>query len=309
MVLLASKRVLIVGPEQGLVAAVAQELEAGNMPVSFVADHSLDWKDPAAAESLFEQHKPNLLLHELDLRAPHLLKPQSDSSRAEQVERAFHIAKACEKYDCVAMHLSDYHVFGGDTKNAYDEADPIAPLDKYGAMVAEVEQQFAGIVDKHLVLRFSWLIDPEGDNLFTHIQSALNSDRELPLSNYRRGAPTWQADARRVICGVVRQVMSGAENWGYFHYCSADSCNEVEFGQEVQAAFEELQAPKGRIVAHSTKDEGGFPLEPASATLNSRRICNNFGVHGRSWRQGLKAQISHWLDRQAEPEAARSTTG
>ncbi|MCW8195180.1 sugar nucleotide-binding protein [Proteobacteria bacterium 005FR1] len=307
MVLLASKRVLAIGPEQGLVATVAQELDAGNMPVSFVADHSIDWNDLNSVEALFDQHKPNLLLHEADLRTPSLLEAASASARAGQVERAYHLASACEKFGCVAMHLSDYHVFGGDTKNAYDEADPIAPLDSYGAMVAEIEQQFAGVLDKHLVLRFSWLIDPEGDNLFTRIVNALNSGLELPLSSYRRGAPTWQADARRVVSGVLRQVMAGAGNWGYFHYCSADGCNELEFGQEVQATFEELRAPSGRIVARAAREEGGYPLEPASATLNSRRICNNFGVHGRSWRQGLKAQISHWLDRQDERGEVRST--
>jgi dTDP-4-dehydrorhamnose reductase len=307
MVLLASKRVLIVGPEQGLVEAVAQELDAGNMPVFFVADHTIDWANAAAVDSLFQQHSPTLLLHEVGLRTTPLLDPGAGNSRADLVERANHLAIACNKYHCVAMHLSDYHVFGGDTKNAYDEADPVAPLDSYGATVAELERQFVSLVEKHLILRFSWLVDPEGDNLFTRILNTLNSGEELSLSSYRRGAPTWLADARRVICGVVRQVVSGAQNWGYFHYCSSDSCNEWEFGYEVQATFEELRAPTGKIIAHSVKEDGGYPLEPASATLNSRRIRNNFGVHGRSWRQGLKAQIIHWLDRQAEPEAVRST--
>lgn len=309
MVLLASKRVLIIGPEQGLIAAVAQELDAGNTPVSFVADHSVNWRDEEAVEALFRQHRPTLMLHSLDLRSSALLKPSANALRAMQVQRAHNLAKACANHGCMAMHLSDYHVFGGDTKNAYDEADSVAPLDSYGEMIAALEQQFVTLVDTHLILRFSWLVDSEGDNLFTSILAALNSGQELSLSSYRRGAPTWLGDARRVVCGVLRQVMSGAENWGFFHYCSADSCNEWEFGQEVQATFEELREPSGKILAHSVKEDSGFPAEPGSATLNSRRICNNFGVHGRSWRQGLKAQISHWLDRRAEPEATSSTAG
>jgi dTDP-4-dehydrorhamnose reductase len=307
MVLLASKRVLIIGPEEGLVAAVAQELDAGNMPVVFVADHTVDWQNVAAVAALFEQHKPTLLLHSVDLRSPALFKPGANALREALVQRAHNLAGACANYGCMAMHLSDYHVFGGETKNAYDEAESVAPLDSYGETIAALEQQFAEALEKHLILRFSWLIDPEGDNLFTRILTTLDCGEELSLSSYRRGAPTWLGDARRVVCGVLRQVMSGAENWGYFHYCSADNCNEWEFGQEVQATYEELRQPSGKILAHSVKEDSGYPMEPGSATLNTRRIRNNFGVHGRSWRQGLKAQISHWLDRQAESEAVRST--
>lgn len=309
MVAIASKRVLVIGPEQGLVAAVAQELDAANTPVTFVADHSIDWKDSAALERLFDKQKPHMLLHEIDLWHPSLLKSGAKDQRIALVERNRLLAAACAKRNCIAMYLSDYHVFGGDSKNAYDETDPPAALDSYGATIAELEQQYAGVVDKHLVVRFSWLVDAEGDNLFTRVLAALCNGDELVLSRYRRGAPTWRVDARRVISGVLRQVMSGSENWGCFHYCSTDSCNEWEFGQEVEASLAELRPSSGKIVADDVKESDGYPLEPASATLNGRRIRNNFGVHGRSWRQGLKAQISHWLDRQAtpEPEPAHSS--
>jgi dTDP-4-dehydrorhamnose reductase len=307
MTAVTNKRVLVIGPHYGLTAAVAQELDAGNMPVTFVADHTIDWKNEAAVQKLFSQQKPHMLLHEIDLHHPSLRKRRIGELRTALLQRNQSLAAACAKRECIAMNVSDYHVFGGDTKNSYDEADATAPLDGYGALIAGLEQQFVSTVDRHLILRFSWLIDAEGDNLFTRVLAALMRGDELMLSRYRRGAPTWRVDARRVICGMLRQVMSGAENWGYFHYCSADNCNEWEFGREVEATLAELHAPQGKILADDAKEISVHPLEPASATLNSRRIRNNFGVHGRSWRQGLKAQISHWLDRQAEIQPAQSS--
>lgn len=307
MVAIASKRVLVIGPEYGLVATVARELDANNTPVTFVADHSIDWHDATAVEQLFAKQRPHMLLHEIDFYQGDLLKAGAESERAALLRRNQTLAQICAQRACVAMFLSDYHVFGGDAKNAYDEIDQAAPLDSYGKFIAELEQQLIGSVDKHLILRFSWLIDAEGNNLFTRVLTALNKGGELPLSSYRRGAPTWRVDARRVISGVLRQVMSGAENWGCFHYCSADSCNEWEFGQEVEASLAELRPPSGKIVADEVKTNKGYPLEPASASLNLRRIRNNFGVHGRSWRQGLKGQITHWLDRQPEVDPIRSS--
>lgn len=308
MLATASKRVLVIGPEHGLAAAVARELEAGQSPLTFVADHTLDWSDPAAVQAVF-QSQPSFLLNEIDLRA---LASDEDICRELQgrlLERNQLLATFCAREGCAAMHLSDYHVFGGETKNAYDENDPVAPLDSFGNLVADLEAAFAGTLEQHLILRFSWLVDPAGDNLFTRILGALTDTDELVLSRYRRGAPTWRSDAQRVIAGVLRQMMAGAQNWGYFHYCSSDNCNEWEFGQEVEATLIDLQPASGKILADDLKQVSGFPLEPASATLNSRRIRDNFGVHGRSWRQGLKAQTSLWLDQRTQQQSASSLVG
>ncbi|MGQ9426836.1 sugar nucleotide-binding protein [Gilvimarinus sp. F26214L] len=305
MVAFANKRVLVTGPANGLVAAIAEELEAGNTTVDFVQENEINWDEPSAVDALFASHPPAVLLTGVDVEDPVLRG--GDLARQDLLLQRHHmLAFRCAQYGCIPFYLSDYHVFGGDTKNAYDEADPAAPLDSYGEFLAELEQKYARAVEKHLILRFSWLIDADGDNLFTRILTGLCSDDPVTLSPYRRGAPTWHSDARRVVCGVLRQVLSGAENWGYFHYSSADSCNEWEFGQEVAATLSELQDVPGSVQAEDDKDRETIPQEPASASLNSRRIRNNFGVHGRSWRQGLKAQVSRWLDRQAEADQARS---
>src|SRR5690606_8567987 len=206
----ASKRVLVIGPEQGLAAVVAQELDAGSMPVSFIPDRQVAWSDSAAVEELLQSQQATVLLNEIDFSTV------QEGGGEDLLCRNRNLAAACLRQDCIALHLSDYHVFGADTKNAYDEKDPVAPLDSFGSLVAELEQAFATAVERHLILRFSWLVDAEDRNLFTRILSALTAGEQLSLSRYRRGAPTWRADARRVIAGVVRQVAAGARNWGYF---------------------------------------------------------------------------------------------
>lgn len=293
-----SRRVLLVGPADGLLAQVAQELEATNMAVAFVTAGDISWQDRSDLDELFAREQPRLVLHEAGATAA-LLMPEADAERNDVVRRACLLGNACAHHSSAVMHLSSYYAFGGDTKSAYDESDPTAPQDSYGRFVVDLENAFISAVERHMILRFSWLIDPAGDNLFTRILAALQNGETLALSPHRRGAPTWKSDARRVICGVVRQVVSGAANWGCFHYSSSDNCSELEFGKEVQETLAELRDHGGRIIAAEEAEES-YPAEPASATLNSRRIRNNFGVHGRSWRQGLKAQISSWLDQRDE---------
>lgn len=294
-----TRRVFVVGPEKGLLAQVAQELEATNMAITFLPAEGVSWEDNAELEERFAREQPRFVLHETDIEDARLRSREADSDRAELVRRARLLGSLCARHGAPVMHLSSYYVFGGDTKSAYDESDPPAPLDSYGKFVVDLEEAFVTAVERHMILRFSWLIDTAGDNLFTRILRAMLDSQNLPVSPTRRGAPTWKSDARRVVCGVVRQVVSGAQNWGYFHYCSADPCIELEFAREVQETLAEIRDFKGEVVARDDEDDSDhYPLEPASAVLNSRRIRNNFGVHGRSWRQGLKAQINHWLEQQ-----------
>lgn len=297
-----SRRVLVFGPERGLLAQVAQELEATSIAISFIALEETSWQDKTDIEKHFGREQPRLVLHEAGIENALFLQPDADPERAEAVRRARLLGSVCAHRGCPVMHLSSYHVFGGDTKSAYDESDPPAPLDSYGRFIADLEEAFITSVERHMILRFSWLIDTAGDNLFTRILNALLKGEHLLLSNARRGAPTWKTDARRVICGVVRQVVSGAQNWGCFHYCSADPCTELEFADEVRDTLAEIRNFSGVVVPDETMPEDqdtSYPLEPANANLNSRRIRNNFGVHGRSWRQGLKAQINYWLEQQS----------
>lgn len=300
----AGKRVLIIGVDCEVAATVFESLDSGNQPVIGIKSNDVDWENSQEVQTLLETHDPFLAVNFIG--SP-LFVHDPQHSPVYLLTAIKNISSACAAADAVVMHFSDYHVFGGDKKNAYLEKDPVAPLDSYGEALVAIEQCFEASLEKILILRFSWIINTNTENILTKTLEGLISPDGVELTPYRRGAPTWQGDVVRVINTVIRQVMSGATNWGVFHYCSADTCNEVEFGQQVQAVFSELFEAKGEITSATVKldveslatsnDElagVGEPLEPISAALNCTRIKNNFGVRSRSWRQGLQEKITQW---------------
>jgi len=307
----AGKRVLIIGVDCEVAATIFDNLDSGNQPVTGIKSGDVDWGDYTEVLALLETHDPFLTVNFIG--SP-LFTHKPQHSPSYLIAAIKNISAACTAVNAVVIHTSDYHVFGDDKKNAYLEKDPVSPLDNYGEAMVAIEQCFQANLEKILILRFSWIININTKNILTKTLEGLINPEGVVLTPYRRGAPTWQDDIVRVINAVIRQVISGAMNWGVFHYCSADTCNELEFGQHVQAVFSELFEGKGDITGATAKidtessvaespasanDEAvdvGEPLEPTSAALSCTRIKNNFGVHSRSWRQGLQEKITQWAE-------------
>ncbi|GAB1267708.1 dTDP-4-dehydrorhamnose reductase [Aurantivibrio infirmus] len=302
---IASKRVLIIGVDSDVASKIFDGLDSGNQPVVGIKSSDIDWESSEEVGRLLETHTPFLVVNFLGTP---LFKLELEDPYPYFKSAIKNIASSCAAVNAIAVHISDYHVFGGDRKNSYLEKDPVSPLSDYGEMLVSAEKCFEESLESFLILRFSWIIDTTTENILTKTLKGLGSSEGVELSAYRRGAPTWQDDIIRVINTVIRQVMSGATNWGYFHYCSADTCNEFEFGQQVQTAYAEFLEAKGEIISaaatHEDETESNNSidtlkiksLEPISAALSCKRIENNFGVRPRSWRQGLTSRIKMWAE-------------
>ncbi|GAB1260679.1 sugar nucleotide-binding protein [Aurantivibrio plasticivorans] len=308
MVAISSKRVLVVCPdidssETALGYQIADLLEQGNVPVLSPSPTEINWGDIKDVKNYFAVHQPQVVLCALPLGTELFLRTQDANVREVYRATLANVAQAASMNGSAVIFLSDYHVFGGEAKSSYSHSDEASPLDEFGRYVLSLEQLFAEHLEKFIVLRFSWLIDIVGDNLLTQTLKTIFDGGTLHANRRRRGSPTWQQDALRVIHGVLRQIMAGATNWGVFHYCSADSCSEYEFASEVHALLSDVYSVKGQVESVDTGAdvvEGHYPglLEPASAVLACTRIKNNFGAHGRSWRQGLTASVNRWLELQ-----------
>ena len=281
--------------------ALAQTFESDAIPFVVVSPNQIDWSDAALVDELFARVSPFLLINTLSLDARY---------RAEHTAFAKQIATASSRHEVQVIHFSDYHVFGGEAKNTYYETDKPAPLTDFGTSLVTAEQCFIEHLSQYFILRVSWLLSFEKDNLLTRLLSRLESNDVIQLSEDYRGSPTWTHDVARVTVGIVKQIITGADNWGVFHYCSEDKCSEWEFGALIAEQFTDIKRNDfhiSRIKDASRRlravplaqrdDEEGLIVqqEPASAVLSCRRIRNNFGIQPRTWRQGLKAQIRNWL--------------
>ncbi len=271
------KTVLIVGPKGQLAKAIHLNFTAAAVTVLANELDSEQWLDSSQVDAFFADQSPSLVLYTRALDAS-----GDQAHHSKETQRLQNALNAAAKSEAIFVFLSSYRVFGGENKNRYDFNDAPAPKTPFGRSLVQMENQVREL-EQHVILRFSWLLDPNGDNLFTRILSKLHDGEALELNKSYKGAPSWQSDAIWSLRGVVQQLLAGAKNWGVFHYCSEDHCSEWQLATHIRELLEMEET-------NFTEIEG----EGHSAVLSCRRLRNNFGVHPRSWREGLKQRIVEW---------------
>ncbi len=209
------------------------------------------------------------------------------------VSVAHTISQYCSDNNKVLMQLSNYRVFSG-TKSGFLESDEIEPRDSCGIVFAKLEKIVAE-VERHILLRLSWVIGAAGENLMTTISESLWRGNQADIHAERRGAPVGHCDIARIVTAVVKQVSCGSQNWGIFHYSSADVCTEEELAEEISERLKSECDAQGMINDISDAD-----AKPYSAALGYRRLMDNFGIQPRTWRQGLNLELTTWLAQRSE---------
>jgi dTDP-4-dehydrorhamnose reductase len=260
---------------QSLLQALDQQLSASVDLIFLNDDHQLHAADASCAL--------NLAMLNQDLN--------------EAISETAVLANFCAEKNIPLIHLSSYQVFSGDKKNAHNEKDNPQPATEEDHKWLRAEDLVKPQA-KHIILRSSWLIGSQGQNLLTGLLSAFLDGAQVQVHRRLRGAPTAVDDFARVIAALIKQIQCGADNWGAMHYCSSDHCSEEEFAEQVLQYLIQYQLltaePSLQLVDGDEEDQ------MVSAILGCRRLRDGFGIQGRSWRPNLLLMIKEWLVKRNE---------
>jgi len=220
----------------------------------------------------------------------------------EQLEvlRSFseRLIEACAQRDLLLCMLSNTRVFDGEKGTAYTEKDELTPIGEQGATQAALDDLLRQRCRRHLLLRFSWLLDASGDGLLGRLINQLQASQQVALAEEWRGNPTPVQDAARVILAAIKQLDCDSEVYGVYHYGSAEVSSWISLamglGQELRMLERLPQEPVIQPVAYSEQVAAQF--EPQNAALNGRRLLHVFGIKPRAWRAGLSELLQPLAD-------------
>lgn len=215
-------------------------------------------------------------------------RAESDPAGAFAVNRdgAAHVAEACAKSGIPLMHLSTDYVFDGTKRDPYVEDDPMAPINIYGASKAAGEAEVARRMDRHIILRTSWIYGAHGSN-FVKTMLRLGRERpELRVVNDQSGCPTAAADLATAIVRILEQMITTGNPWGTYHLCGAGTTTWYGFARRIFALLSNDRAvPSIRPIASG---EFAAPARrPANSRLDCRRTERVFGVACPPWEESL----------------------
>ncbi|MEO1632504.1 MAG: dTDP-4-dehydrorhamnose reductase, partial [Bacteroidota bacterium] len=214
-------RVLIPGANgqvgRELVARAAQhDIEAMGLTRA-----DLDLNDAKAVRAVVQAHQPDAVVNAAAYTAVDRAESEPDLAFAVNRDGPAALAAACADLGIPLVHFSTDYVFDGAKPEPYVEGDPAAPLGVYGQSKWEGEEAVRAALDRHLILRVSWVFSRHGGN-FVKTMLRLGREREaLRIVADQHGGPTPASAIADAALVTLRQASERNDDWGTYHFCGA----------------------------------------------------------------------------------------
>ena len=298
-------RVLVTGA-RGQVGAEVARLLRGRAEVIAHDRATLDLSQPDAIVERVREACPRLIVNAGAYTAVDRAEAETDAARAVNARAPEVLAAEARRAGALLVHYSTDYVFDGTKPAPYDESDPPAPVNAYGATKLEGERAVAASGCDHVILRTSWVYGPRGRNFMRTMLEAAKTRRELRVVDDQRGAPTTSLALARATLAIVgagpgagaiaeEGIERAASRRGLYH---ATAAGETTWFAFARAIFEEWGARAGpsfiapAVIPIPTKDYPTPARRPANSVLSNERLARELGVRLGPWREGLAEAIS-----------------
>ena len=230
-----------------------------------------DITDSIQVAEAFLRYKPDLVINAAAYTQVDHAEQEQEIAFAINRDGVAVLAHACQQIDIPLLHVSTDYVFDGSKRGAYRESDPIAPLGTYGKSKAEGEELLRTVLERHIVLRTSWVFSATGNN-FVKTMLRLGKERdELGIVNDQHGCPTSARSIAQVLLLIADRYLQGdAIKWGSYHYCNQSETTWFEFAKEIfrqGGGYENLKLNPIKTTEYPTPAQ-----RPENSVLDCRKV-------------------------------------
>ena len=138
------------------------------------------------------------------------------------------VAAACAEYGVAMVLLSSNEVFDGRSPVPYIETDEPAPINPYGQSKLDAEQLTRELLERHFIVRTSWMYAAGGANFVHVIRRLAESHDPLAIVTDELGVPTYAPDLARAILALVEIAPHGT-----YHLVSAGQTSRYGLARKV----------------------------------------------------------------------------
>lgn len=198
------------------------------------------------------------------------------------------LAAASGRTGLPIIHLSTDYVFDGSQAGFYQEADPVNPINVYGASKEGGEQAVRSANTRHVILRTSWVNGPDGRNFVKTMIEHGKARPEVRVVADQLGCPTFSTDVAEAVRSVLmRMVNDAAAPTGTFHFVNAGEASWAEFAQAIFAESARRGGPSTHVRAITTAEYPTPARRPSNSRLGTEAIKTAYGIRARPWQEAL----------------------
>lgn len=279
------KNVLVTGGK-GQLALCIKDLAKKLVDFSFVFV-DFDELDIANNEDVVDFFKNRKIEYCINCAAyTNVDKAETDKELAKRVNEkgVRYLAESCKKNNVVLIQISTDFVFDGKQSIFYEEEDKTNPLGVYGCTKLNGEIATVSTLEKHIIIRTSWLYSEYGNN-FMKTMLRLGKEKDfLAVVTDQIGTPTYAKDLAKVI---LQFIIENNNSFGTYHYSNEGVASWYDFAK---AIFEEA-GMKTKTTPIKTEDYLTPAKRPKFSVLDKTKIKNILQIEIPYWKDSLKEAI------------------
>ena len=258
-----------------------------------------DLSNLESLRATIRQIKPDVIVNAAAYTA--VDKAESETELADRVNGLASgvMAEEAASLGAWLIHYSTDYVFSGQGVTPWQETDPVAPVNHYGASKLAGEQAIIASGCNHLIFRTSWVYGARGNN-FAKTMLRLAKDREtLSVIADQIGAPTGADLIADVTALAIQQVTKRPELAGLYHLAAAGEVSWHGYASHV-IDFAKAQGEELAVTTVNPIETTAYPTparRPLNSRLNTQKLRDNFSLHLPDWQSGVTRMLREVLNK------------
>lgn len=258
-----------------------------------------DLSNLESLRATIRQIKPDVIVNAAAYTA--VDKAESETELADRVNGLASgvMAEEAASLGAWLVHYSTDYVFSGQGVMPWQETDPVAPVNHYGASKLTGEQAIIASGCNHLIFRTSWVYGVRGNN-FAKTMLRLGKDREtLSVIADQIGAPTGADLIADVTALAIQQVHKRPELAGLYHLAAAGEVSWHGYASLV-IDFAKAQGEELAVTTVNPIETTAYPTparRPLNSRLNTQKLRDNFSLHLPDWQSGVTRMLREVLNK------------
>ena len=172
--------------------------------INFLPEEQANILDVEGLANIFKTESPLYCINCAAYTAVDKAEDEQDLARKINRDGAENLSRLCAEFNTTLIHVSTDFVFAGNEAKLLTETDTAEPVNIYGLTKLEGELAITGSLQKHYILRTSWLYSEFGNNFVKTMLRLGKEKEEMRIIADQIGTPTYAIDLASCIFHIIQ---------------------------------------------------------------------------------------------------------
>ena len=257
---------------------------------------SMDITDEAAVNAVFEQTKPDAVIHCAAWTAVDLAEDEDKQAKVFAINEdgTRNIALCAKEAGIKMMYISTDYVFDGKGETPWEpDCKDYAPLNVYGASKLAGEKAVSELLSAFFIVRIAWVFGKNGKNFIKTMLNVAKTHDKLKVVCDQVGTPTYTYDLARLLVDMIQ-----TDKYGWYHATNEggyiswyDFAKEI-FRQAAALGHEEYGEDRLTVEPVTTAEYGvSKAVRPYNSRLDKSKLVKSGFTPLPTWQDALERYL------------------